>query len=180
MINVIEENNYFKVNEKELLDYYNYNGSFGRLKLRIKILRSWLLHKSAYSSINPHWIIRMQRARGVKIGKNCHFSPYVLIDLLYPQLVTIEDNVTIGSNTMIFAHVNPTTNMYLKTHGYPRTVKPVTIKNGAIINPGSIITAGVTIGENAMVATGSVVSQDIPEYCVVAGNPARVIKRIEH
>lgn len=174
------ENNYFEFNEKELLDYYNYTGSFGRLKLRIKFLRTWLLHKSAYSSINPSWIIRMQRARGVKIGKNCHFSPYVLIDLLYPQLVTIEDNVTIGSNTMIFAHANPTTNIYLKTHGYPRTVKPVIIKNGAIINPGSIITAGVTIGENTMVAAGSVVSQDIPEYCVVAGNPARVIKRIEH
>jgi len=174
------ENNYFKINEKELLDYYHYSGSVGKLKLRIKILHSWLLHKSAYSSINPNWIIRMQRARGVKIGKNCHFSPYVLIDLLYPQLVTIEDNVTIGSNTMIFAHANPTTNMYLKIHGYPRTVKPVIIKNGAIINPGSIIMAGVTIGENTMVAAGSVVSQDIPEYCVVAGNPARVIKRIEH
>ena len=175
-----KENDYFSYNEKELLEYYNYRGNFGKLKLRIKFLRTWILHKSAHSSINSNWIIRMQRARGVKIGNDCHFSPYVLIDLLYPQLVTIEDNTTIGSNTMIFAHVNPTTNMYLKTHGYPRTVKPVIIKKGAIISPGVIITAGVTIGENSMVAAGSVVSQDIPEYCVAAGNPARVIKRIEH
>ena len=174
------KNDYFSINEKELLDYYNYSGSFGKLKLRIKFLRTWLLHKSAYSSINSNWIIYMQRARGVNIGNNCHFSPYVLIDLLYPHLVTIKDNVTIGSNTMIFAHVNPTTNMYLKTHGYPRTIKPVLIKKGVIISPSSIITSGVTIGENTMVAAGSVVSQDIPEYCVVAGNPARVIKRIEH
>lgn len=174
------KNDYFSINEKELLDYYNYHGSFGKFKLRIKFLHTWLLHKSAYSSINSNWIIRMQRARGVKIGNNCHFSPYVLIDLLYPKLVTIEDNTTIGSNTMIFAHINPTTNMYLKLHGYPRTVKPVIIKKGAIISPGSVITAGVTVGENSMVAAGSIVSQDIPEYCVAAGNPARVIKRIEH
>jgi len=174
------KNNNFSINEKELLNYYNYSGSFGKFKLRIKFLRTWLLHKSAYSSINSNWIIRIQRARGVKIGNNCHFSPYVLIDLLYPHLVTIEDNVTIGSNTMIFAHVNPTTNMHLKTHGYPRTVKSVIIKKGAIISPGSIITSGVTIGENSMIAAGSVVGQDIPEYCVAAGNPARVIKQIEH
>lgn len=173
------KNDYFSINEKELLDYYNYHGGFGKLKLKLKFLRTWLLHKSAYSSINSNWIIRMQRVRGVNIGNNCHFSPYVLIDLLYPHLVTIEDNVTIGSNAMIFAHVNPTTNIYLKTHGYARTVKPVHIKSGAIIGPGSIITAGITIGENSIVGVGSVVGQDVPDSCVVVGNPARVIKKID-
>lgn len=173
-----KENDYFFYNEKELLEYYNYSGNFGKLKLRIKFLHSWILHRSAYSSINSDWIVRMQRARGVKIGNNCHFSPYVLIDLLYPHLVTIEDNATIGSNTMIFAHVNPTTNMYIKTHGYPRTVKPVLIKKGVIISPGCIILAGVTIGENSMIGAGSIVSQDIPDFCVAIGNPARVIKKI--
>ena len=175
----MEKNDVFAVNEKELMEYYHYSGSFGKFKLRFKFLRTWILHSLAYSSPLPNFVISLQRARGVKIGRNCHFSPYVLLDLLYPQLITIEDNVTVASNAMIFAHVNQTTNMFLKTNGYPRIVKPVTIKSGAIIGPGSIITAGVTIGQNSIVGVGSMVSHDVPDYCVVVGNPARVVKKID-
>ena len=171
---------YFKNNEDELMEYYGYKGQLGRFKLRWKFFKSWFYHSLAYSSPLPNFVIRCQRSRGVKIGKNCHLSPYVLIDLLHPELITIEDNVTISSNSMIFAHVNPTTNEFLKNHGYPRTIKPVTIKEGAIISVGCIIIAGVTIGKNSIVGAGSVVSQDVPDFCVVVGNPARVIKKIEH
>ena len=116
----------------------------------------------------------------MKIGENCHISPYVLIDLLHPELVTIENNVTISSNSMIFAHVNPSANEFLKKHGYPRTIKPVTIKSGAVISVGCIIVAGVTVGENSIVGAGSVVAQDVPDHCVVLGNPARVVKKIDY
>jgi len=146
----------------------------------MKFFKSWFYHSLAYSSPLSSWVIRFQKNRGVKIGENCHISPYVLIDLLHPELIKIEDNVTIGSNSMIFAHINPTANEFLKNHDYPRTIKPVLIKKGAVISVGCIIIAGVTIGENSIVGAGSVVSQDIPDYCVVVGNPARVIKKIEH
>ena len=170
----------FKDNEQELMDYYGYNGVSGRIKIRMKFLKSWIFHSLAYSSPLPSWSIKYQRTRGVKIGENCHISPYVLIDLLHPELINIEDNVTISSNSMIFAHVNPSANEFLKKHGYPRTVKPVFIKKGAVISVGCIIIAGVTIGENSIVGAGSVVNQDVPDYCVVVGNPARVVKRIDH
>ena len=170
----------FKVNEQELMDFYGYKGYIGRIKIRIKFAKTWVFHSLAYSSPLPSWTIKFQRMRGVKIGKNCHISPYVLIDLLHPELIKIEDNVTISSNSMIFAHINPSANEFLKKHGYPRTVKPVTIKNGAVISVGCIIIAGVTIGENSIVGAGSVVSQDVPDYCVAVGNPARVVKKIEH
>ena len=176
----MSNSDYFKKNELELMEYYGYTGQFGRLKLRLKFLKSWIFHSLSYSSPLSNFVIRFQRCRGVKIGKNCHFSPYVLLDLLHPELITIEDNVTISSNSMIFAHVNPTTNEFLKNHGYPRTIKPVVIKNGAIISVGCIIIAGVTIGKNSIVGAGSVVSQDVPDFSVVAGNPARVVKKIEH
>ncbi len=176
----MNNSNYFKKNEDELMEYYGYEGTMGRLKLRFKFLKSWIFHSLAYSLPLPNLVIQFQRYRGVKIGKNCHFSPYVFIDLLHPELVTIEDNVTISSNSMIFTHVNPTTNEFLKNHGYPRTMKPVVIKSGAIISVGCIIVSGVTIGKNSIVGAGSVVSQDVPDYCVVVGNPARVIKKIEH
>ena len=47
----------------------------------------------------------MQRARGVKIGQNCHISPYVLIDLIYPGMISIGNNVTIGFQCYGFLHI---------------------------------------------------------------------------
>lgn len=170
----------FSLNEKELMEYYGYSGRDGRFKLRFRLAKSWVLHSLAYATPFPNFAVTMQRSRGVTIGKNCHLSPYVLIDLLYPHLVKIGDNVTVGSNTLIFAHSNPTTNVFLKNNSYPRKVEPVNIKSGAILFPGCIITAGVTIGENSLVSAGSVVFEDIPDYCVVVGNPARVVKKIDH
>ena len=110
--------NVSSINEKEVMDFYGLKGGFGKLSLRFKILKSWFLHKSAFSSINSSWAVRLQRSRGVKIGEHCHISPYVLIDLIYPSMISIGNNVTIGSNTMIFAHYNPTANKLLKENGY--------------------------------------------------------------
>ena len=175
----MHEDDVFSINEKEVMEFYGYKDSIGRLKMRLKLLRSWILHSIAYSSPVSNFVVSMQRSRGVKIGKNCHFSPYVLIDLVYPAMINIEDNVTIGSNVMIFAHINPTANLELKRKAYPRKIEHVTVRSGAVLNPGSIITAGVTIGKNAIVSVGSVVTEDIPDYCIVVGNPARVVKKIE-
>ena len=108
------EDDYFKINEKELMNYFHYSGFSGKVKLRLKFAKTWLLHSFAYSSIIPNWIVTFQRMRGVKIGKNCHISPYVQIDLLYPDQITIENNVSIGTNSIIFAHANMPANMYLK------------------------------------------------------------------
>lgn len=174
----MHESDTFSINEKEVMEYYGYKGIFGRFRIKAKFLRSWILHYLAYSSPISNFVISMQRFRGVKIGSNCHFSPYVLIDLIYPGLIIIGDNVTIGSNTMIFAHVNPTANLFLKKT-YPRKVAKVTIKSGAVINPGAIITAGVTIGKNSIVSIGSTITEDVPDYCVAVGNPARIVKKIE-
>lgn len=179
VIEMDKDDDFYSINEKELMNYYNFKGFTGKIKLEMKLAKSWILHSLAYSSPLSNWNIKFQKARGVKIGKNCYLSPYVQLDILYPELITIEDNVGIGSNSMIFAHSNPTANLYLKNHGYPRKIKAVKIREGAVIGPGTIITAGVTIGKNSMTAVGSVVGSDVPDNCVVGGNPARVIKKIE-
>ena len=171
----------YTVNEHELLHYYGYqNNVIGKCRIRLKFLKSWILHSLAYYSPHSGFAISIQRVRGVKIGKNCHISPYVQIDLVYPHLIQIENNVTIATNTLIFAHVNPTANLFLKKTEYPRKVKSVVIKSGVVLFPGSIIIAGVTIGENSLVGAGSVVANDVPEYSVVVGNPARIVKKIDH
>ena len=172
------DDNPFPINEKEVMEYYGYSGRFGSLKLKTKFLRSWILHSLAYSTPSSGLAVKMQKMRGVKIGRNCHFNPYVLIDLIYPELVNIGDNVTLGSHSMIFAHSNPSANLFLKNGEYPRKVEEVNIKSGAVINPGAIVIAGVTIGENSIISPRSVVVQDIPDYCIAVGNPARVVKKI--
>ena len=70
-----DEKDSFPINEKEVMDYYGYSGNFGRFKMKIKFLRGWILHSLAYSSPLSSFSINMQRSRGVKIGKNCHFNP---------------------------------------------------------------------------------------------------------
>ena len=171
------DENALPINEREVMEYYGCSGRFDRFKLKIKFFRSWILHYLAYSSPHSNFTIKMQKARGVKIGRNCFFNPYVLVDLVYPTLIKIGDNVSIGSNVMIFAHGNISANLFLKGK-YPRKVSNVIIKSGAVINPGVIIMAGITIGEHSIISPRSVVTQDIPDYCIAVGNPARVIKKI--
>ena len=173
------EDDVFSINEKEVMDYYGFVGEVGKLKMKSKFTKGWILHSLAYSSPHSGFAIKMQKMRGVKIGDNCHLNPYVLLDLVYPELIEIGNNVTLGSNSMVFAHNNPTANLFLKQGEYPRKVAKVTIKSGAVINPGVVVNAGVTIGENCIIGPRSVVGQDIPDYCVAIGNPARVIKKIE-
>lgn len=159
--------------------YYGFQGSLGKFRLKTKFLRSWILHSLAYSSPHPGFTISTQRARGVKIGSSCHLAPYVLFDLIFPHLINMENNVSIGSNCMIFAHSNPTANLLLKEKFYPRKIEPVNIKSGAWINPGCIIGPGVTIGQNSILSVGTVITTSVPDNCVVAGNPGRIVKKID-
>lgn len=165
------------INENELLNYYKIHGKLAKLRLKNKFFKSWILHSLAYHCPLPKSIIYFQKKRGVHFGENCHIAPYVLFDLIFPQLIKIGNNVAIGSNTMIFAHSNPTSNIYLKKNFYPRKIDSVEIKFGAWINPGCIIGPGVTIGENSVLSVGTVVTSSIPDNCVVAGNPGRIIKK---
>ncbi|MGE5457764.1 MAG: acyltransferase [Methanococcaceae archaeon] len=168
-----------KINEREIMEYYGYRGSFGAIKFYLRYLISWILQTIA--KICPHYGIsaKLQRMRGVKIGRHVYLGPRVNLDDLYPGLITIEDYVSIGMETMIFAHSNPRCSPYLKTNHCPKEVKPVTVKTGAWIAPGSIILAGVTIGENSVVGAGSVVMKNVEPYTVVIGCPARVLKKLE-
>jgi acetyltransferase-like isoleucine patch superfamily enzyme len=103
---------------------------------------------------------------GVIIGDNCKVRPFVFI----PTGVIIEDNVFIGPN------VTFTNDMYPKAQGNWKLLKTY-VKKGASIGANSVIVPGVTIGENSLVGAGSVVTKDIPNNVVVAGNPAHVIRR---
>jgi len=99
---------------------------------------------------------------GVIVGNNCKVRPFVFI----PAGVTIEDDVFVGPN------VTFTNDMYPKVKGDWQLLK-TTIKQGAAIGANSVVLPGVTVGKNALVGAGFVVTQDVPENAIVAGNPAK-------
>jgi acetyltransferase-like isoleucine patch superfamily enzyme len=167
------------INERELMEYFGYKGWMGKTKLKLRLLRSWILDFLASISPSSNLAVIFQRARGVKIGRHVFIGPHVSIDLLYPELITLEDYVSIGMNSMIFAHSNPTCSIEIKKHYYPRRVAPVKIKKGAWVPPGTIVLCGVTIGENSIVGAGSVVTRDIEPYTIAIGAPAKEIKKLK-
>jgi acetyltransferase-like isoleucine patch superfamily enzyme len=98
---------------------------------------------------------------GVVIGDNCKIRPFVFI----PSGVTIEDNVFMGPG------VTFTNDKYPKVKGDWILLK-TQVKSGASLGANCVILPGVTVGKEALVGAGSVVTRDVPDEAIVAGNPA--------
>ena len=115
--------------------------------------------------------------KNARIGKNCKISSHTFIC----EGVVVEDNVFIGHNVTFINDL------------YPRATTPkgemqteqdwacgiTLVKQGASIGSSSTLLCGVTVGEHSIIGAGSVVTRDVPAYCIVAGNPARVLRTIE-
>ena len=111
------------------------------------------------------------------IGKNCKISSHTFIC----EGVHIEDNVFVGHNvTFINDKLPRATNMdgSMQIDSDWKVVETF-IKKGASIGSSSTILCGITIGENSIVGAGAVVTKDVPPNSVVAGVPAKVIKKIK-
>jgi len=112
--------------------------------------------------------------KGSKIGNRCKVSSHTFIC----EGVTLEDDVFIGHNvTFINDRYPRATNGtgQLQTESDWVCVKTL-VKRGASIGSGATLLCGITVGENAMIGAGSVVTKNVPAGAVVAGNPARIVK----
>ena len=120
--------------------------------------------------------VKLHRWRGVKIGKKVHIGPMVTIDDVYPNFVVLEDGVSLAGQIFILTHNKP---MNYHKNLVEAFLGPVIIKKNAWIAISVVILPGVTIGEGAIVASGSVVTKDVPPNTLVGGAPAKVIKEFE-
>ncbi len=115
--------------------------------------------------------------KNARVGKNCKISSHTFVC----EGVDIEDNVFVGHNV---AFINDTFPRATTAGGQLQTeadwkVEKTLVKKGASIGSGCTILANITIGENALVGAGSVVTKDVPANAIVAGNPAKVLRYIE-
>jgi UDP-2-acetamido-3-amino-2,3-dideoxy-glucuronate N-acetyltransferase len=111
--------------------------------------------------------------KGSKIGNRCKVSSHTFIC----EGVTLEDEVFIGHNVTFTNDRFPRSTAAdgrLQTEADWKCI-PTLVKRGASIGSGATLLCGITIGENALVGAGSVVTKDVPPGTVVAGNPARII-----
>lgn len=114
--------------------------------------------------------------KGSRIGNRCKISSHSFLC----EGVTLEENVFIGHGVMFTNDLFPrATNDAgeLQSEADWKCI-PTLVKRGASIGSGATLLCGITIGENALVGAGSVVTKDVPPNVIVAGNPARVMKTI--
>ncbi len=114
--------------------------------------------------------------KGAKIGADCKISSHTFIC----EGVTIEDGVFVGHNV---SFINDKYHRSVNADGSMQTeadwsVVTTLVKKGASIGTSTTVLCGVTIGEGAIVGAGSVVTKDVPPHTIVAGVPARVIRKV--
>ena len=149
----------------------NYDKNFpNTIKDGIKRYINWFARSIP---MTPEMRVKLQRLRGVKIGKDVFIGINVFFDDARPDLITIEDSVTILVGTTILAHVYPPEHFRKIIE---EKEQGVILQKYCYIGANTLILPGVNIGEYSIVGAGSVVTKSIPSYSLAYGVPAKVVR----
>lgn len=172
----------YKNNARQLLKKYN-SLEYDQKEEKSQILKLLFEHIGENVSVGLPFICdygcNISLGSNVSVNMNCTF-----VDC---NKITVGNNVLIASNVQIYTAAHPIELADRLTPGWNagsgeyfcRTYAlPVSIEDGCWIGGGAIILPGVTIGKGTVIGAGSVVTKDIPDNCVAAGNPCRIIRRI--
>lgn len=153
----------------KLLQQFNENDNESR---RLEMLKDMFGKLGANTEVKRPFLYdygyNIELGDNVFINYNC--------TLLDCNKIIVGDNTLIAPNVQIYTATHPTDyKLRLKKHEYAESI---VIGKNVWIGGGTVICPGVTIGNNTTIGAGSVVTKDIPDNCVAAGNPCRVIKKI--
>ena len=161
-----------------------YCTSYGR-RLRTGVFLPWVegagdIHLGDgvyfYGKLSIAFALRFSERPSLTIGDNTGFGHDVTFAV--GKSITIGRNCLISSRTMIVDSGGHPVDPLLRLAGLPplpEEVRPVTIEDNVWIATGSIILPGVTVGEGSVISAGSVVRRSVPPYCLVMGNPAKIL-----
>ena len=146
-------------------------------------------HVSEHASIGENtkvWI-NVQIREQASIGENCIISKDVYIDhavqigqrCKIQNSVSVYAGVTVKDDVFVGPNVSFTNDKIPRAFNQEWKITPTLVENGVSIGANATIVCGVTLGEYCMVASGSVVTKDVPPYSLVMGNPARVVSKID-
>ena len=160
---------------------------FNRTPLRRRRKKARLLEKLIPSSAGKDLVVfgpfYCEYGVNISVGKDCFVNYGCTFLDVAP--ITLGDDVWIGANVTLAAPMHPCLAEERIIREYPDGIhdleyaKPITIRNNCWISSGVIISGGVTVGENSIIAAGAVVTRDVPPDCIVGGVPARVIRKLD-
>lgn len=138
-------------------------------------IRSAALLLPAWFSPTSKLRVAFHRARGARVHPSAEVGYFVILDNLYPEMVVIEEYATVAARSTILSHDEA----FAYTGRGRERVLETRIGRRAFVGVHCVVLPGVSVGEAAIVAAGSVVTKDVPAGATVAGVPARLIRAAE-
>jgi maltose O-acetyltransferase len=137
------------------------------------------LHILARVCIHPGLRLWLYRRMGITVGRGVFIGLDTYLDCQFPELIEIEDDVTISFRVTVVVHDDARRTDGIRAGQGDGTVAPVRLKRNCYLGAGCLVLPGVTVGERAVVAAGAVVTRDVAPGTIVAGVPARLIRETD-
>ena len=165
---------------------------YGQVTLWIVMRKFFTIYRNALFQSMMDWVIfapiaarkirpLLLKGMGAKVGKGVFIGDHVAFDLNHSDMIIVDDFAHIASGSRILCHQRNLSD-YHKGDNYANfgyKIEHVHLCKGCLVGMTCMIMPGVTIGEGSLVAAGSFINKDIPEWTVAVGRPAKVIKEIK-